>query len=60
MKENHGTRIVALLEPFLRYKTPRDIVGGHLDLEMDSHKIKTMHFEDEMDALTQEWAEMDW
>lgn len=57
---NHDTRILDLFGRFLRFKQPRKIVAGHLDLKPDAAKLKSRNFDSEFDALKQEWVQMDW
>lgn len=57
---NHDIRSIEALKPFLRYERPVALVGGHLQLGYDEEKVKTGKFDGPLDALRQEWVQMDW
>jgi len=57
---NHDTRTLDLFRPWLEYEIPQRVVGNHLDHSADVQKIKSKNFDSPLDALQQEWVQMDW
>lgn len=57
---HHDIRPVEQLQPFLRYKRPIEVVGGHLSLKPEPKKLSGMQFDSPQDALKQEWVQLDW
>jgi len=57
---NHDTRTLDLFRPWLKYDTPQQVVGHHLDLAPTPNKIKAMQFDTPLEALQNEWVQMDW
>lgn len=57
---NHDTRTLDLFRPWLAFELPQQIVGHHLDLAPDPGKIKSMNFSTPLEALQNEWVQMDW
>jgi len=57
---HHGALAVQMLEPFLLHEIPKAVVGGHLHLKPDKKALETMNFASPLEALKQEWVQMDW
>jgi hypothetical protein len=57
---HHDTRPVEDMKPFLRFTRPAEVIGGHLNHRPDAKALKSMKFSSEMEALKQEWVQMDW
>ena len=49
-----------MLADYLVYDVPKQVVGGHLKNKPDKTKLREQKFNDPVDALTQEWVQMDW
>jgi hypothetical protein len=56
----HGILPVEQLEPFLLHEVPKSVVGGHLHRKPIKEALKTGRFASPVEALEQEWVQMDW
>merc|ERR1719343_1588770 len=48
------------MEPFLLHEVPKSVVGDHINLKPDAKALQSMQFASPLEALKQEWVQMDW